>query len=100
MDAAKKFLFDVDFAKVGDGKPAEPVVTLAEHVLKLAEAEAAAQARGYTQAQGDAEVESGRRVAEALERIAAAIGATPSKPVSNARPSRLPSRWRGNLRPH
>lgn len=75
MDAAKKFLFDVDFAKVGDGKPAEPVVTLAEHVLKLAEAEAAAQARGYTQAQGDAEVESGRRVAEALERIAAAIGA-------------------------
>ena len=75
MGAATKFLFDVDFAKAGDGKPAEPTITLAEHALKLAEAEAGAQARGYAQAQTDAAVESSRRLAEALERIAAALTA-------------------------
>ncbi len=78
MGAATKFLFDVDFAKSGDGKPAEPTITLADHAIKLAAAEAAAQARGYAQAQADVEVESSRRMAEALERIAAALTAANS----------------------
>ena len=73
MSAAKKFLFDVDFARGADGKPAEPTITLAEHALQLAEAEAAAHHRGYAEAQTDAEVESGRRVADTMERIAAGL---------------------------
>ena len=73
MSAAKKFLFDVDFAGPADGRPAEPAITLAEHALKLAEAEASAASRGYAQAQTDAAVESGRRMADALERIAAEL---------------------------
>ncbi len=73
MSAAKKFLFDVDFAGPADGRPAEPAIPLAEHALKLAEAEASAASRGYAQAQTDAAVESGRRMADALERIAAEL---------------------------
>jgi len=73
MGAAKKFLFDTDFTGDGDGKPAEPAITLAEHEVKLAEAEAAAEHKGYAEAQRDAEVESGRRMAEALERIASRL---------------------------
>jgi flagellar assembly protein FliH len=73
MSAVKKFLFDVDFANDTGGKPAEPVITVAEHALKLAEAETAARARGFADAQGDAGVESGRRMADALERIAAGL---------------------------
>ena len=72
MSAATKFLFDTDFAK-SDGKPAEPTITLSEHALALAEREAAAHRRGYEAAQQDAAVESDRRMADALERIAAAI---------------------------
>jgi flagellar assembly protein FliH len=73
MSAAKKFLFETDFAGNADGKPAEPVLTLTEHESKLAEAEAAAHQRGYADAQADAEVEFGRRLADALERIAAGL---------------------------
>ncbi len=72
MSAATKFLFDTDFAK-GDGKPAEPTITLAEHALALAEREAAAHRRGFEAAQQDAAVESNRRMADALEHIAAGI---------------------------
>ena len=71
MKAAKKFLFETDFA--GAGKLADSVITLAEHALKLADAEAAAHQRGYADAQADAGVESGRRMADALERIAAGL---------------------------
>jgi flagellar assembly protein FliH len=74
MGAPAKFLFDVDFAKGADRKPAEPSVTLAEHALKLAEAEAAAHSRGYADAQADAKVEADRRMAAALERIAVNLG--------------------------
>jgi flagellar assembly protein FliH len=74
MGAPAKFLFDVDFARGADRKPAEPSITLAEHALKLAEAEAAAHARGYADAQADAKVEADRRTAEALERIAVNLG--------------------------
>jgi flagellar assembly protein FliH len=73
MSAAKKFLFETDFAGGADGKPDEPVITVVEHEARLADAEAATSARGYAQAQSDAEVESGRRMADALERIAAGL---------------------------
>jgi flagellar assembly protein FliH len=72
MSAATKFLFDTDFAK-GAGKPAEPTITLSEHALALAEREAAAHRSGYEAAQQDATVESDRRMADALEHIAAGI---------------------------
>jgi len=74
MSAAKrKFLFDTDFAGAADGKPARSTMTLAEHALKLTEAEAAARRSGYADAQSDAAVESGRRMADALEHIAAGL---------------------------
>jgi flagellar assembly protein FliH len=71
MGAPAKFLFDVDFAA---GSEREATVTLAEHVTRLAEAEAAAQRRGYAEAQSDAAVETGRRIAGTLERIAVSLG--------------------------
>jgi flagellar assembly protein FliH len=74
MGAPAKFLFDVDFTKGADRKPAEPSIALAEHALKLAEAEAAAHARGYAAAQADAKVEADRRMAQALERVAISLG--------------------------
>ena len=70
MGAPTKFLFDVDFANGADRKP---MMALAEHALKLAEAEADAHRRGYAAAQADAKVEADRRVAAALERIAKGI---------------------------
>jgi flagellar assembly protein FliH len=73
MTAATKFLFDTDFSGNPERKPAEPVITLAEHAIKLAEAETAAQRRGYADAQKDAKAEADRRVAAALERIASAL---------------------------
>jgi len=73
MSAARKFLFDVDFADDTGATPAEPVITLAEHAQKLAAAEDAARERGFAEAQADAGVESGRRMADALERVAAGL---------------------------
>jgi flagellar assembly protein FliH len=70
MSAPAKFLFDVDFAA---GSEREATIALAEHAVKLAEAETAAHRRGYTEAQGDAGVEAGRRIAATLERIAASL---------------------------
>ncbi|HTP90874.1 MAG TPA: FliH/SctL family protein [Xanthobacteraceae bacterium] len=74
MSAPAKFLFDLDFAANSDRKPAEPTITLAEHSLKIADAEAAAHRKGYADAQTDARVESDRRIAAALDRIAANLG--------------------------
>jgi flagellar assembly protein FliH len=74
MSAPAKFLFDVDFTAGNDRKPAEPTVTLAEHAIKLAEAEASAHRRGYADAQADAKVEADRRMADTLERIAVNLG--------------------------
>jgi flagellar assembly protein FliH len=71
MSAAKKFLFDVDFAGPADGRPAEPTITLAEHAAQLAEAQSVSHGAGYALAQSDAAIESDRRMADALERIAA-----------------------------
>ena len=73
MSAPTKFLFDTDFAGAADGKPAEPMITLAEHAVQLAEADAAAHRRGYAEAQSDAGVETDRRIAGALESIAASL---------------------------
>jgi flagellar assembly protein FliH len=70
MGAPTKFLFDVDFAGGADRKQ---TVALAEHALKLAEAESAAHRRGYAEAQADAKVETDRRIATALEGIAKGI---------------------------
>jgi flagellar assembly protein FliH len=71
MGAAKKFLFDMDFADANGA--AESSVTRAEFARQLAEAEAEAHRRGYAEAQGDARVESDRRIADALERIATGL---------------------------
>ena len=73
MSAPTKFLFDTDFAGAADGKPTEPMITLAEHAVKLAEADTAAHRRGYAEAQSDAGVETDRRIAGALESIAASL---------------------------
>lgn len=73
MGAPTKFLFDVDFARGAAER--KQTVALAEHALKIAEAEKAAHGRGYAAAQNDAKVESDRRIAAALERIASAISA-------------------------
>ena len=71
MSAPAKFLFDTDFAA---GAVRKPVITLAEHEVRLAEAEMAAHRRGYAEAQADAGVELERRIAGALERIAVNLG--------------------------
>src|SRR5258707_1765997 len=71
MGARAKFLFDVDFTAGADRKPA---VTLAEHAVKLAEAEAAARRQGYADAEDEAKIEADRRMADALERIAVNLG--------------------------
>ena len=71
MGAPAKYLFDVDFAAGPGSKQAGSTITLAEHALKLAEAETAAHRRGYADAQADAKIEYDRRVAGAMDRIAA-----------------------------
>ena len=75
MGAPTKFLFDVDFAR---GAERKQTLALADHMLKIAEAEKAAHDRGYAAAQADAKVESDRRVTTALEGVAAAIAASNS----------------------
>jgi flagellar assembly protein FliH len=72
MGAPTKFLFDVDFAR---GAERKQTIALAEHAQQVAEAEKSAHARGFAAAQKDAKVESDRRIAAALERIAQGIGA-------------------------
>src|SRR4029077_13390410 len=74
MSAPAKFLFDVDFASGTDRKPGGATITLAEHAIKLAEAEASARRQGYADAQADAKIEADRRMADALERIAVNLG--------------------------
>jgi flagellar assembly protein FliH len=65
--APAKFLFDHDFAAVADGKPQ---IALAEHAVKIKEAEAAAFARGFAQAQAEAKADAEQRAATALARLA------------------------------
>jgi flagellar assembly protein FliH len=70
MGAPAKFMFDLDFATGADRPAAESTMTLAEHAVKLAEAETSGHRRGYADAQTDAKVEADRRMAAALEHIA------------------------------
>ena len=70
MGAPAKFLFDVDFASGADRKSGGATITLAEHAIKLAEAEASGRRQGYA----DAKIEADRRMADALERIAVNLG--------------------------
>jgi flagellar assembly protein FliH len=72
LSAPTKFLFDVDFAGGADRKP---TISLADHALRLAEAETAARRKGYAEGQNDASAAAQRRVAGALERIAAELAA-------------------------
>jgi flagellar assembly protein FliH len=74
MTAPIKFTFDNDFGG-GPRKPIEPVITVAEHQVKLAETETAALQRGYAQGQNDAQVEVNRRIAATLDTIAQNIAA-------------------------
>jgi flagellar assembly protein FliH len=70
MGAPAKFLFDVDFA-AGTGRRPGEAMTPAEYAVKLAEAETNAHRRGYAEAQAEAKAEFERRIADAMERIAA-----------------------------
>jgi flagellar assembly protein FliH len=69
MTAPTKFTFDNDFGG-GPRKPTEPMITVAEHQVRLAETETAALKRGYAQGQSDAQVEVNRRIAATLDTIA------------------------------
>jgi flagellar assembly protein FliH len=69
VSATAKFLFDNDFAP--GSRNNKPTISLAEHAEKVAEAEKAAHARGFAEAQTKAE----QRAASALERIATLLQA-------------------------
>src|SRR5437870_11729304 len=62
--APAKFLFDNDFE--AGGRSSKPTISLAEHASKVAQAELAAHARGFAEAQSTAE----HKAAATLERIA------------------------------
>ena len=68
--APAKYLFDDDFAAGGSGKPS---IALAEHAVKVRQAELAAHARGFDEAQAAAKAEAAQCSAAALEQIAAAL---------------------------
>jgi flagellar assembly protein FliH len=74
MTAPTKFMFDTDFAG-GPRKPVEPMITLAEHQVKLAEVETVSFKRGYAQGQNDAQVEVNRRIAATLDNVATNMAA-------------------------
>jgi flagellar assembly protein FliH len=61
--APAKFLFDNDFAAGGSSKP---TISLTDHAAKVAQAEVAAHARGFAEAQATAE----HKAVATLERIA------------------------------
>jgi len=63
VSAPAKFLFDNDFA--AGGRSSKPTISLTEHAEKVAQAEAAAHARGFAEAQTKAE----QKATVALERI-------------------------------
>jgi flagellar assembly protein FliH len=70
MRATAKYLFDQDF---GGGTEAKPMVTLAEHTAKLAEAEATGYRNGMAVAAAQALADSGRLTSLAMERLASAF---------------------------
>ena len=62
--APAKFLFDNDFA--AGARTSKPTISLTDHATKVAQAEVAAHARGFAEAQATAE----QKAAVTLERIA------------------------------
>ncbi len=70
MGAAAKYLFDVDFSGGADTKP---TMAVAEHAMKLAEAEASGYRKGFAEAQVQALAETSRLTATSLEAIAGAF---------------------------
>lgn len=70
MGAAAKYLFDVDFSGGADTKP---TMAVAEHTMKLAEAEASGYRKGFAEAQAQALAETSRLAATSLEAIAGAF---------------------------
>jgi flagellar assembly protein FliH len=70
MRATAKYLFDLDFSGSAEAKP---MIPLAEHIAKLADAEAAGYRNGMAVAEAQALADSGRLSALALERLAAAF---------------------------
>jgi flagellar assembly protein FliH len=67
MSAPAKFLFDTDFGTTDRNKAA--MVPLADHTVRVAEADASGFRKGHAAAKAEAE----QRTATALERIAAAL---------------------------
>jgi flagellar assembly protein FliH len=73
MRAPAKYLFDLDFGRNADHKPAAPPITLAEHMARVADAETVAYRKGFFAAEAQAKADADRRVATALEAIAASL---------------------------
>ncbi len=73
MGAPAKFLFDTDFS--APHKPRERAPTALEIAQQVAAAEAAGYQKGFDAAQREAKVQSDRRMALAIEDIAAGIKA-------------------------
>lgn len=71
MRTTAKYLFDLDF---GGSAEAKPMITLAEHTAKLAEAEATGYRNGIAVAEAQALADTGRLTALAMERMAGAFG--------------------------
>jgi len=71
MGAPAKFLFDTDFS--APNKSRERAPTAPEIAQQIAAAEAKAYQKGFDAAQREAKVQSERRMAQAIEQIAAGI---------------------------
>lgn len=71
MSAPAKFMFDIDFAT----PKAANAVSLADHQIKVGEAETRGYRNGFAAAQQEAAAETPRRLALAMEDIARVLGA-------------------------
>ena len=70
MGAPAKFMFDLDFAAP---KPQNTAMPLADHQAKLAEAESRGYRKGFAEGQREAEAETSRRMAMAMEDLARSL---------------------------
>jgi flagellar assembly protein FliH len=71
MGAPAKFLFETDFSP---GAKSTNTVPLAEHKIRVGEAETRGYTNGFATAQAEAQAENARRLSVALERITAGLG--------------------------
>jgi flagellar assembly protein FliH len=74
MTAPAKFLFDDDFGSGPKAEKARPSVTQAVHEAGLGQARAQGYHQGFAAAEAKAHADAERRIAAALERIAAGLG--------------------------